>query len=317
MNEREAIAAVLAADASRANGDDAAIVHVPGAAACVTTDTCVDGVHLHHSMTAEQKGYRAAACALSDLAAMAAQPLAVVAAICVPPGGWPDVPAIAAGVEARAREAGAALVGGDLVSASESGPAPLSIAVTCIGSATANARGRPVLRSGAQPGDALYVTGTLGASRAGLLALERQPHDPAVDGYLRPPDRLAAARLLAPVVTAMMDLSDGIAADVPRLAAASGCGAVVELDRLPLDPALVRLLDDTGQDPLRMAAEGGDDYELLIAADPATERQLHERLQLLAGPPLPLTRIGRCADVGISWLRQGRPVADLQGFFHG
>lgn len=206
-------------------GDDAAVI---GGGLVASTDMLVAGVHFDmQHMSPADIGHRAAAASLSDMAAMGAEPVCLLAAIGVPEG-FAAMPELAAGMA----EHGVAVVGGDL-----SRSPVLVMSVTAIGRAE-----RPVLRSGGRPGDLLVVTGTLGGQ--------------AVSGYRdRVTPRLAEGRALAGVATAMLDISDGIATDIRRLAAASGTGAVVELERLPRAPGAT----------VEQAAAGGEDYELLAA----------------------------------------------------
>jgi len=209
-------------------GDDAAVLD-GGLVVC--TDALVDGVHFRSdAMAARDIGLRAAAANLSDLAAMGARPLALLAAIGLP-DGYQGAQELAAGLAGH----GVPLAGGDLTRAPV-----LTVAVTALGRAA-----RPVLRSGGRPGDRLVVTGPLGGQ--------------AASGYTRPvTPRLAEGVELAMVATAMIDLSDGIASDVRRLATASGTGAMVDLARLPRAPGAT----------LEQAAAGGEDYELLAAVPP-------------------------------------------------
>jgi thiamine-monophosphate kinase len=206
-------------------GDDAAVLD-GGLVVC--SDMLVDGVHFRSGVSdAHAIGARAAAVNLSDLAAMGARPICLLAAIGLPEGFRP-LAELAAGLASH----GVPLAGGDL------SRAPLlTLAVTAIGHA-----GSPVLRSGGRPGDVLAVTGRLGAQAAGGYTAAVVP-------------RLAEGQRLAAIAHAMIDLSDGIAADAGRLARASGCGARVYLEMLPrADGASIE-----------QAASGGEDYELLVA----------------------------------------------------
>ncbi len=209
-------------------GDDAAVL--PGGLV-LASDMLVEGVHFDRDRSDPFAiGRRAAGANLSDMAAMGAVPVCLVAAFGLPPG-FDRVAELAAGIA----DYGVELVGGDLSRADQ-----LVISIAALGRAE-----RPALRSGGRPGDLLVVTGRLGGQ--------------AVSGYTAPvTPRIAEGRSLAQVASAMIDLSDGIASDAARLADASGCGAIVELAQLPLaDSATVE-----------QAAAGGEDYELLAAVAP-------------------------------------------------
>jgi thiamine-monophosphate kinase len=246
-------------------GDDAAVL---AGGVVASTDILVDGVHFHSSrLSAREIGHRAAAASLSDLAAMGAEPFCLLAAFGLP-RGFEGARDLAAGMAEHA----VPLAGGDLSRSDQ-----LLISATAIGRAE-----RPVLRSGGRPGDVLVVTGTLGGQAAG--------------GYrARVTPRLAEGRALAEVATAMLDISDGIATDVGRLAAASGTGAVVELERLP------RAAGAT----VEQAAAGGEDYELLAAVPEG------------ARPAVPVTPVGRLTGDGEVLLvdAEGRPRT-LRGWDH-
>ncbi|HEY3765303.1 MAG TPA: thiamine-phosphate kinase [Gaiellales bacterium] len=224
-----AVIAAAAGDADRGVavgiGDDACVLD---GGLVASTDMLVDGVHFDAArMTAADIGHRAAAASLSDMAAMGAEPVCLLAAF-----GLPDGFAGAAGLTAGMAEHGVPIAGGDLSRAPV-----LVVSVTAIGRAD-----RPVLRSGGRAGDLLVVTGTLGGQAAAGYSARVTP-------------RVAEGRALAGVATAMLDISDGIATDAGRLARASRTGAVIELARLPLAPGAT----------LEQAAAGGEDYELLAA----------------------------------------------------
>jgi thiamine-monophosphate kinase len=272
MLSEDDLVAVIAAVAGAAGagvdvgiGDDAAVL---AGGIVASTDNLVDGVHFDSGRhTVADIGHRAAAASLSDMAAMGAEPLCLLAAFGLPES-FEDVRALAAGMA----EHGVPLAGGDLSRSEE-----LLVSVTAIGRAD-----RPVLRSGGRPGDLLVVTGTLGGQAAGGYTARVTP-------------RLAEGRALAAVATAMLDLSDGIATDAGRLAAASGTGAVVELERLPRAPGAT----------VEQAAAGGEDYELLAAVPDGAEL------------PVPVTVVGRLTgDAAVRLLDGEGRERSLRGWDH-
>lgn len=273
-----AILAALGEGGAAPSGDDCALIEVGGKHLAISTDLSVEGVHFRTDwLTHAEIGWRATAAALSDLAAEGANPLGVLVALGVPSGaGDKEVAALMQGCGAAAQECGCRVLGGDLSVAPG-----WSVAVTVVGEAA-----RPVPRSGGHPGDFVYVTGELGGAKAALAAWldGRVPEGGARDRFARPVPRIAAGRALAPTATAMLDLSDGLAADAAHLAAASHCGIEIEISGLPLGPGVVAEAARAGKSAALFAAEGGEDYELLVT------------LPAGAAPPLldvKLTRIGR------------------------
>lgn len=276
-------------------GDDAALLSV-GGTAVVTQDLLVEGVHFRRATTsARDLGHKALAVNLSDLAAMGAEPVAALVGLCLPPGGVSEaeVDDLYAGMEALAERHGVTVAGGDVTA----GPA-LVLAVAAVGRPSAGVA--PVHRAGGRSGDVLCVTGALGASAAGLLLLERPELAGTVPGpvadrlraaHLRPEPRVEAGRALARAgARAMLDVSDGLALDGARLARASGARAVIELARLPLAEGVAEVAAAAGRDALRLAASGGEDYELLAAIAPAAVEPARR------GAPCPLTPVGRLED---------------------
>jgi thiamine-monophosphate kinase len=246
-------------------GDDAAVL---AGGLVLASDMLVEGVHFRRgALDAFAIGQRAGGANLSDMAAMGAEPVCMVAAFGLP-DGYDEVERLAAGIASH----GVPLVGGDL---SRAGAVVVSIAA--LGRTV-----RPVTRSGGRPGDVLVVTGALGGQ--------------AVAGYTAPvAPRIAEGRALAAVASAMIDVSDGIAADVERLAEASGCGAVVELERLPRAAGA----------SVEQAATGGEDFELLAALAPGVD------------PPAAVTVVGwLTAEPGVRLVDAAGDPQPLRGWEH-
>jgi thiamine-monophosphate kinase len=286
-------------------GDDAALVAPSPRPLLLTTDALVEGVHFRRGwLRPRVLGRRAFEVNASDIAAMGGRPVAALLAITA----RPDFPAadlrdIVTGVRDRARATGAALAGGNLAA----GPI-LSLTVAVLGDVPSRAVGR----AGARPGDRLFVTGTLGGAALGLRTLLR-PHvrrgryARARSAWQRPLARLRAGQLLArrDLAGAMIDVSDGLVIDAERLCEASGVGAILWVDRLPLAGSL----DTEPRSVARwLALTGGEDYELLFAVGPARVPAL---LRARASLGCPVTEIGevvRGHRVRVVDAR-GRPVA--------
>ena len=261
-------------------GDDAAAVRAPRGAVLLTTDTLVQGAHFQLGWeTHARLGQRALRINLSDVAAMGGRPLAALVAL-EAPANLPVavLDGVMRGMIAEARRHGVDVVGGNLAAAPR-----LAITVTLVGEAI----GPPVTRAGARAGDDVWVTGTLGGAGVAVRALlggnsTRRPPVPV---------RLGAARLVAPLAHAMIDVSDGLVQDLGHVCDASGVAAEVEVDRMPVAPACRRAL---GGDAAAFAATAGEDYELLLAVPPRHERRLQRLLPRLG---CALTRIGRIVPV--------------------
>jgi len=250
------------------SGDDAAIT-VPGGATATSVDALVDGVHFRREWSSPaQIGHKALASALSDLAAMGAEPGEAYVVLGVPTDlNEDDCLELLDGIVELAAASGTSLVGGDVTRA----PA-LTVAMTVVGHAPEPEQ--MVARAGARAGDVLALSGEIGGAVAGLLALERPQLAAGVAAataerlrarQLEPRPRLAAGRALAGGgATAMIDLSDGLGGDARHLAAASGVGLQIEADALPLDLGVAEIAAAAGRDPLELAAGGGEDYELLV-----------------------------------------------------
>jgi thiamine-monophosphate kinase len=290
-------------------GDDCALLSDLTGTLAVSTDVSVERVHFRLDwITPAEAGWRSAATALSDLAAEGAEPVGLLSAITLPGGAThADLAALAGGIGEAAAAVGAAVVGGDL----SRGPA-WSVAVTVIGRVE-----RPVTRAGATPGDLVWVTGTLGGARAALEAWRRgeEPTPDARNAYAHPAPRVAAGRWLAGHgARAMLDVSDGLAADAGHLAAASGVRVRLELETVPVAGSSIaeaRRMDVPVQ---QFAAEGGDDYELLVALPPDFGETDVRAFESATG--LALTRVGAIErGGGVRAELLGRAL-NLRGYDH-
>lgn len=249
--------------APRGPGDDCAVVPPARGELCVTTDAVFEGVHFSSArFSPEDIGHKALAVNLSDLASMGAKPTWFVCALALPPTATAKlIRGLARGMSALARQSGIRLVGGNFTRASE-----LSITVTAAGEVP---RGGALLRSGGRPGDVLFVTGTLGDARLGLLRLQAGiTRAPELRRQRRPTPKLRAGLIARRFASAAVDLSDGLAQDLGHLCKASGVGAHVSLERLPLSRAMGDAFA-SAEDAALLALAGGEDYELLLAVPPA------------------------------------------------
>lgn len=274
-------------------GDDCAVLRPPaGHDLLVTTDFSLEGRHFRRDWhSPESVGHRCLARGLSDLAAMGARPLASFLSLALPAGftkrvagrGWVD--GFFDGLLALAEKTGTPLAGGDTATAPDGA---ILADIVLLGSAP---RGTELRRSGARPGDLLYVTGALGGAAAELEELAASPKTfrKILDGpdrpHLFPAPRLRAGERLrrARLATSAMDLSDGLSTDLRHLCKESGVGAVVDASSVPFHLLLQR---KTAAQALDLALHGGEDYELLFTARPGTRMP-----RTVAG--VAVTRLGR------------------------
>lgn len=285
-------------------GDDAAVLRqAAGESIVLSIDLSIEGVHFRREwLTWEVIGYRATAAALSDLAAMGARPLGALVSVALPLElDTSTYVQLASGITDALRAAESVLLGGD----TSRSPGPAVLDVTVVGSV-----GAPLTRSGASPGDQVWVTGRLGGAAAGVLALQSamEPAPGARRRFERPAARWREARWLAErgVVSSMIDLSDGLAGDARHIARASGVGLRLRIDRIPLDEALEGW-SDTGV-ARRIAAGGGEDFELLFTSPAGRVDRVQSAFE--GAFEIELTRVGDVTEgSGVAWIdRAGEPV---------
>jgi len=291
-------------------GDDGAVL---SGGWIVSTDLSVEEIHFRRDwITPREVGYRATAAALSDLAAMAARPVGGLASVALPVSDPHDVGvALHEGIWDALSAVEGVLLGGDLTAS----PGPRIVDVTVLGRTR-----RPVLRSGARPGDELWVTGRLGGAAGAVRAWEsgREPPPALRERFVRPRPRVKEIRWLRDRcdLRSLIDLSDGLAGDAAHLAAAGGVSPVIQGASVPVEPLLREWAGE--EEAIDLALGGGEDYELLLVAPPGSvgewAREFAERFGL------PLTRIGRIEDgEGVLWIPPGEEEPRLLaagGFDH-
>jgi thiamine-monophosphate kinase len=287
-------------------GDDAALLRArPGCELAQTTDALVEHVHFLPGSSARSLGHRALAINLSDLAAMGATPAWALLALTMPEVDEAWLGEFSAGFGTLARTHEVALVGGNL------SRGPLTITVQVTGQVPA---GTALRRRGARSGDEIWVSGTLGDAACGRTLPTGSDAGPHAD-WLRarfeyPTPRIALGAAVRGIASACIDLSDGLLTDLPRLAGSSDCGAVLEVDQLPLSAALRALRDDSAW---QQALTGGEDYELCLAAPPARSADLQAVAERLA---VPLRRCGQMRSArGLELLRNGTVIQFSQPRF--
>lgn len=278
-------------------GDDAAVIDVPpGERLVVTTDTSVEGVHFRREwLNHFEIGYRATAAALSDLAAMGARPIGVVIALTLPEVDRGEARALATGIGEGAEAVLCPIVGGDLSSGKV-----LSLTITALGSVA-----RPLSRAGAKVGDRIYVTGTLGGPEAALRAWKagQQPSEVDRARFACPVPRIDAGMALAARgATSAIDISDGLAADLTHVAAASKVRMEIDVEKVP------RMAGVSAVDAL----SSGEEYEIVVTAPNIDVKQFSEEFGLS------LTEIGRvvAGSPGVSLLGSDKEISAPRGFDH-
>ncbi len=292
MDERTALG-LLADDLPEA-GDDAAVVD----GQVLTTDMLHETTDFPDGTTRHAAGWRAVGASLSDVAAMGADATAAVAVYAAPTFDEDDLRAFVRGAREVCEAVGARYVGGDLDTHDE-----FTAVTTALGRTD-----DPVSRSGATPGDAVCVTGTLGRSGAAVRAFEAGDVERGNDLFRFRP-RVAAGQVLRERATAMMDSSDGLARSLHQLAAASDCGFDVEWDRLPVDDAVAAYARDDA-DRRELAAFFGEDFELVVTLPESAVADARERLDV------PLTVVGRVTDAASGVTADGDSLPD-RGYTHG
>lgn len=282
-------------------GDDAAVLDVRADRKLVVAmDTIVDGVHFPIGTSAADIGYRALAVNLSDLAAMGAEPSWMTLSLALREANEAWIAGFAAGLFEIADRFNVTLAGGDTVKG------PLVITVQVAGWIESD---RWLTRSGARPGDRVFVSGIPGEAAAGLVVIQKQlPGGAAADllrqRFLRPEPRVALGRVLRTLASAAMDISDGLLTDLGKLCAASGCGARIDIDELPRSEAMSQLFD--ADSCVDYALAGGDDYELLFTVPEPQAAQLARQLT----GHVACKQIGVITDaLGVECWKDRRPYA--------
>jgi thiamine-monophosphate kinase len=292
-------------------GDDGAVIRSRGYAV-ISADTMVDGVHFRRDqLSAEEIGHRAMGAALSDLAAMAADPGEAFLSLAIAPGiELPEAVSVVRAAEDVARRYGCSICGGDITSAGQ-----LMVSLTVIG--WADDAGTVVGRDGARPGDLVAVTGELGGAGAGLALIEGRATgsglpDPVRAAlrrrYGRPEPRIAGGQALsAHGATALIDVSDGLATDARHLALASGVRIELDLDRLPLSAGVAAIAHELGRDAGELGATAGEDFELCVTLTATALKAASAHMEL--------TGIGRVLE-GEPGLVIAGADAGLAGYEH-
>lgn len=278
-------------------GDDAAIVSSPSSSQVVATDLLIEDVHFsRRTASLYDIGYKAAVANLSDIAAMGATPAYILVAVALPSDlRYHDWKELYRGIATPCKAHEVELVGGD----TSASPTSLFLAITILGQVHPQ---KALTRSGANVGDVIYVSGSLGNSAAGLAVLTRhvsrrnrsplrQSENFLTTRHLRPTPRIALGQLLSAhrFASAALDLSDGLSGDLSHLCRQSRVGALIHETALPLSPQMRMYASRTDRDPYLWALHGGEEYELLFTVPPGKQRRLEQAVKLLQ---VPVTAIG-------------------------
>ena len=300
-------------------GDDAAVLRsTAGKETVITADLLVEDVDFRRTTTPPYLlGHKALAVSLSDIAAMGSRPLWSMISIGVPADIWQTdfVERVYDGVLDLANHYGVQLIGGDTSRTTENIVIDSIVAGEC-------AAGMAVMRTGASPGDQIFVTGSLGAAAAGLRLIERGAHlaeqnladedsqklDHILLRQLRPEPRTGWGIVLGEerLATSMIDLSDGLSSDLNRLCTASGVGALIDSSLLPIDDRVVELCGRRALDPLQLALHGGEDFELLFTVRPGDIPRLPRRVDGIG-----IKRIGEITNEGVQ-ISEGARIWELK-----
>jgi thiamine-monophosphate kinase len=300
----EAIVGRASADVALGIGDDCAVLHPSGQVRVWTVDAAVEGVHFSRSlMSLEQAGYRAFMAAASDLAAMGARAVAALSALTLPVAlSDQELTALTEGLARAADLCACPIVGGNLTRADQ-----LTLTTSVIGECPA----KVLTRSGARPGDGIYLSGAVGGAALGLQALRLgrggdARFAAAIGRFLEPRARLDIALSLAELASAAIDVSDGLAQDLGHLCRASGVGARIDCAALPALSDFLACARALGCDPLQLALSGGEDYEIVFSSSAAVPESLAVRIGVVTDQPARVLALDAA----------GREVALESGFDH-
>jgi len=298
--------AIATDPAARGLTDDAAVWE----GLVLTHDMIVEGIHFLPDDTPQDIAWKLVAVNLSDLAAKGAAPVGVLVGYSLGDDAWDN--AFVEGLDTALRRFGVILLGGDTVRVPAG--APRSFGLTAIGRAPPG--GAPS-RSGARPGDQIWVTGSIG--NAGLGLAMRLGHEDANEAclaaYTRPQPQLTFGQAVVPHVHAMMDVSDGLLIDAQRMAQASGCEFGIMLEAIPLSAALLAVRPDV-LDTRLAAATAGDDYQLLFAADPSSAVAIRDIATALNVTVTPLGHVGVGEGLMLTHRAQRIALPTSLGFMH-